>query len=281
MKFFTKKQDLKAYISSKKAKNKTIGFVPTMGALHKGHLSLIKKAKKKNDIVVVSIFVNPTQFDKQEDLVKYPKTLENDTLLLEKVACDVLFNPSVEEIYNTNVTAENFDFDGLEHQMEGKFRDGHFNGVGTIVKTLFEIITPVKAYFGEKDFQQLATIRRLVLDLDMPVRIIGAPISRDEHGLALSSRNNYFDEKGLGIARQLNKIMFASARRLRMGHDISLVVEEAKAQILDAGFDSIDYVSVAHPDSLQLVETPQVPSAARLLMAAHCKGVRLIDNCAV
>ena len=160
-------------------------------------------------------------------------------------------------------------------------RPTFFDGVSLVVAKLLNRVAPDVAIFGEKDFQQLATIRRLVLDLDMPVRIIGAPISRDEHGLALSSRNNYFDEKGLGIARQLNKIMFASARRLRMGHDITLVVEEAKAQILDAGFDSIDYVSVAHPDSLQLVETPQVPSAARLLMAAHCKSVRLIDNCAV
>ena len=140
MKIFTTKKEIKSFLSTQKDQNKTIGFVPTMGALHKGHLSLIKKAKKKNDIVVVSIFVNPTQFDKKEDLVKYPKTLENDTKLLKNILCDVLFFPSVEEIYNNDVSSEKFDFDGLENQMEGKFRDGHFNGVGTIVKTFFEII---------------------------------------------------------------------------------------------------------------------------------------------
>ena len=133
MKIFKKKKDLKAYLLAKRQKLNTIGFVPTMGALHQGHLSLIKKAKKKNDLVVVSIFVNPTQFDNKEDLVKYPKTLKNDTKLLESVSCDVLFFPSVEEIYENNIASEKFIFDGLEHQMEGKFRDGHFDGVGTPV----------------------------------------------------------------------------------------------------------------------------------------------------
>jgi len=136
MKIYTTKQEIKTYLNTKKEGNKTIGFVPTMGALHQGHLSLIKKAKQNNDLVVVSVFVNPTQFDNQEDLIKYPKTIENDTKLLESVSCDVLFLPSVEEIYAKNISSEEFDFDGLEHQMEGKFRQGHFNGVGTIVKTL-------------------------------------------------------------------------------------------------------------------------------------------------
>mgnify|MGYP000197491718 FL=1 len=162
MKIFYTKQEIKAYLATLKEDNKSIGFVPTMGALHQGHLSLIKKAKKKNDITVVSIFVNPTQFDKKEDLEKYPKTIEEDTKLLESVSCDVLFFPTVEEIYSDNITSKKFDFDGLENQMEGKFRDGHFDGVGTIVKTFFEIIEPNRAYFGLKDFQQLQIIKKMV-----------------------------------------------------------------------------------------------------------------------
>jgi pantoate--beta-alanine ligase len=160
MKIFNTKQEIKSYLTTQKEEHKTIGFVPTMGALHQGHLSLVKKAKKKNDIVVVSIFVNPTQFDKKEDLTNYPKTIENDTQLLESISCDVLFFPSVEEIYDHHILSEKFDFDGLEHQMEGKFRPGHFDGVGTIVKTLFKIVAPNKAYFGQKDFQQLQIIKK-------------------------------------------------------------------------------------------------------------------------
>ncbi|MGB0880119.1 MAG: 4-phosphopantoate--beta-alanine ligase, partial [Polaribacter sp.] len=148
MKIFEKTHHLKALLSQLKKQNKTIGFVPTMGALHEGHLSLIKRAKQKNDIVVVSIFVNPTQFDNKDDLEKYPKPLKNDITLLETISCDILFSPTVDEIYTEKIVSEKFDFDGLEHQMEGKFREGHFDGVGTIVKRLFEIVTPDAAYFG-------------------------------------------------------------------------------------------------------------------------------------
>ena len=206
MKIFNTKQEIKAHITSLKEQNKSIGFVPTMGALHQGHLSLIKKAKKKNDITVVSIFVNPTQFDKKEDLDKYPKTIENDTKLLESVSCDVLFFPSVEEIYADNILSEKFDFDGLEHQMEGKFRDGHFDGVGTIVKTLFEIIEPDKAYFGEKDFQQLQIIKKMVTKHQLSVKIKGCPIFREQDGLAMSSRNMRLNEKERSIATLISKI---------------------------------------------------------------------------
>ena len=158
---FDKIKEIQTYISENNKTSK-IGFVPTMGALHKGHLSLIKQAKSENDIVVVSIFVNPTQFNKQEDLINYPKPYKNDIKLLEKNNCDVLFMPSTKTIYGENTVSEKFDFDGLEHQMEGKFREGHFDGVGTIVKKLFEIVTPTNAYFGEKDFQQLQIIKKLV-----------------------------------------------------------------------------------------------------------------------
>ena len=151
---FAKIKSVQQKIKSLK-KGTSVGFVPTMGALHKGHLSLIEQAKRENDIVVVSIFVNPTQFNKKEDLVNYPKTIDSDLSLLKSVYCDLVFTPTAEEIYSNNIQSQLFNFDGLEHQMEGKFRDGHFDGVGTIVKRLFEIVTPHKAYFGEKDFQQL------------------------------------------------------------------------------------------------------------------------------
>ncbi|MDB0038489.1 pantoate--beta-alanine ligase, partial [Polaribacter sp.] len=148
MKIFYTKAALNAYLDAQK-KNKQIGFVPTMGALHEGHLSLLKKCKEENDISIVSIFVNPTQFDNSADLVKYPKTFQEDTKLLESAQCDVLFAPDVKEIYAENITATSFDFDGLEQEMEGRFRTGHFDGVGTVVKRLFEIVAPNKAYFGE------------------------------------------------------------------------------------------------------------------------------------
>ena len=151
---FAKIKSIQQKIASLK-KETTIGFVPTMGALHQGHLSLIEKAKKENDLVAVSVFVNPTQFDKQEDLINYPKTVDADLALLKSIDCDIVFAPTAGEIYVDNVKSQAFDFDGLEHQMEGKFRSGHFDGVGTIVKRLFEIVKPYKAYFGEKDFQQL------------------------------------------------------------------------------------------------------------------------------
>ena len=207
MKIFNTKQEIKSYLTTQKEEHKTIGFVPTMGALHQGHLSLVKKAKKKNDIVVVSIFVNPTQFDKKEDLTNYPKTIENDTQLLESISCDVLFFPSVEEIYDHHILSEKFDFDGLEHQMEGKFRPGHFDGVGTIVKTLFKIVAPNKAYFGQKDFQQLQIIKKMVRKNRLNVKIKGCPIFRENDGLAMSSRNTRLSKEQRAAAPFIYKVL--------------------------------------------------------------------------
>ena len=185
---FEKIKSVQQKIASLK-KGTTIGFVPTMGALHHGHLSLIEKAQKENDLVVVSIFVNPTQFNKQEDLINYPKSLDNDLSLLKSICCDIVFTPTSQEIYASNIQSQAFNFDGLEHQMEGKFRDGHFDGVGTIVKRLFEIVQPHKAYFGEKDFQQLQIIRKMVQKQRIPVKIVACEIYREKDGLAMSSRN--------------------------------------------------------------------------------------------
>ncbi|MCD8445407.1 pantoate--beta-alanine ligase, partial [Tenacibaculum finnmarkense] len=200
MKIYKTKSALKEYLATLKKADKSIGFVPTMGALHQGHLSLIKKAKQHNAITVVSIFVNPTQFDNQEDLVNYPKTIDQDIALLESVNCEVLFLPSVAEIYDNNITADTFNFDGLEHQMEGEFRDGHFDGVGTIVKSLFEIVTPNTAYFGKKDFQQLQIIKKLVKKHQIPVKVKGCAIFREEDGLAMSSRNSRLSEEYREVA---------------------------------------------------------------------------------
>src|SRR5690606_8423426 len=160
----------------------TIGFVPTMGALHEGHLTLVKKAMQNNDITVVSIFVNPTQFNNSEDLEKYPRTLEKDVSLLARLSDDILvYAPSVEDVYEGKTTSESFDFDGLEFEMEGKFRQGHFDGVGTVVKRFFEIIKPNNAYFGEKDFQQLQIIKKLVEKYQIHVKIIGCKIHRESN----------------------------------------------------------------------------------------------------
>jgi len=189
MKVITGIEETTSTITSLKSLNKKIGLVPTMGALHQGHLSLIEEAKLFNDIIVVSIFVNPTQFDKEEDLKNYPKTIENDLILLKKVNCDFVFIPNAKDIYNNQIVSEKFYFDGLENEMEGKYRDDHFNGVGTIVKKLFEITVPTNAYFGEKDFQQLQIIKKLTKQNKLPIEIIGCPIYREDDGLAMSSRN--------------------------------------------------------------------------------------------
>ena len=191
MKIFYNKTELSHHIDELKDKGNSIGFVPTMGALHNGHLSLVNKGLSQNDAVVVSIFVNPTQFDNQEDLIKYPRTLDADVALLKTLSDKTImvYAPTVEDIYKNEVKSQSFTFDGLEHEMEGAFRDGHFDGVGTIVKRLFEIVRPNRAYFGEKDFQQLQIIKKLTELYNIPVKVIGCAIHRDEDGLAMSSRN--------------------------------------------------------------------------------------------
>ena len=190
MHIFYGKVALIAYLKTIKTANSTIGFVPTMGALHQGHLALMQRSLKENDDTVVSIFVNPTQFNNPEDLEKYPRTLEEDVKKMRGLSDKmILYAPSVEDIYEGNTISQDFDFDGLENQMEGKFRPGHFNGVGTIVKRLFEIVTPTNAYFGEKDFQQLQIVKKMVEKNHLPVNVVGCPIFREDNQLAMSSRN--------------------------------------------------------------------------------------------
>lgn len=277
MKIFEKKSDLTTFLTSQKKEEKSIGFVPTMGALHKGHLSLVKKAKKKNDIAVVSIFVNPTQFDNQEDLVKYPKTVENDIKLLESIDCDVVFIPSVKEIYAENVNSEKFEFDGLEHQMEGKFRDGHFDGVGTIVKTLFEIVNPDNAYFGKKDFQQLQIIKKMVEKHNLPVKIKGCDIFREDDGLAMSSRNARLTKEHRKAAPFIYKTLKKAKKKfgIKNANEVTKWVEKQfkKHPLLE-----LEYFTIADEATLQTINNIESNDKYRAFIAVYAGEIRLIDN---
>ncbi|TVZ56304.1 pantothenate synthetase [Lutibacter sp. Hel_I_33_5] len=277
MQVFTKKSLLKEYISQIKEQSKSVGFVPTMGALHQGHLSLIKKAKKKNDIVVVSIFVNPTQFDNKEDLDKYPITLENDKKLLESVDCDAVFIPSVKEIYDKNIVSEKFDFDGLEHQMEGKFRDGHFDGVGTIVKALLEIVMPTKAYFGEKDFQQLQIIKKLVEKHQLNVTIKGCPIFREEDGLAMSSRNTRLTNEYRKAAPFIHKTLKKAKKKFGI-KDADKVTEWVENQFKKHPILELEYFTIANEKTLETITSKKNKEKHRAFIAVFAGEIRLIDN---
>lgn len=273
-------KDLRGQIWEWRGLGETIAFVPTMGALHEGHLTLVKLAKQKASKVVVSIFVNPTQFAPGEDFESYPRTEESDVAKLASAGCDIVYIPRQGSMYNAH-HATHIKVGGVAENLETDHRPTFFEGVALVVTKLLNRVAPDVAIFGEKDYQQLATIRRLVADLDMPINIVGAPIARDDHGLALSSRNQYFDKEGLEKARKLNQIMFGCAEKLGNGGDISTATETAKTALFDAGFTSIDYVSVACAESLEIALSGRVKKPMRLLIAAHCEGVRLIDNCAV
>ena len=273
---FAKIKSVQQKIRSLK-KGSSVGFVPTMGALHEGHLSLIKQAKRENDIVVVSIFVNPTQFDKKEDLINYPKTIDTDLSLLKSIYCDLVFTPTAEEIYTNNIQSSAFDFEGLEHQMEGKFRDGHFDGVGTIVKRLFEIVKPHKAYFGEKDFQQLQIIRKMVQKHQISIKIIGCPIYREDDGLAMSSRNERLTKEHRKVAPFIYKtlkkakIEFGTKNALEV---ITWVENEFKKEPLL----ELEYFEIADEDSLQSIKNTNLKQKHRAFIAVFAGKIRLIDN---
>jgi pantoate--beta-alanine ligase len=273
---FAKIKSIQQEIKSLK-KGTSIGFVPTMGALHKGHLSLIEQAKKENEIVVVSIFVNPTQFDKKEDLINYPKTIDSDLSLLKSVFCDIVFTPTADEIYANNIQSQLFDFDGLEHQMEGKFREGHFNGVGTIVKRLFEIVKPHKAYFGEKDFQQLQIIRKMVEKFQIPIKIVGCDIFREEDGLAMSSRNIRLTKEHRNIAKFIYKILKRAKKKFVTENAIEVsnwVENEFKKQPLL----ELEYFEIADEATLQTIKTKELKQKYRAFIAVFANKIRLIDN---
>jgi pantoate--beta-alanine ligase len=273
---FAKIKSVQQKIKSLK-KGTSVGFVPTMGALHKGHLSLIKQAKKENDIVVVSIFVNPTQFNKQEDLINYPKTIDTDLSLLKSVYCDLVFTPTAEEIYSNNIQSQVFDFDGLEQQMEGKFRNGHFNGVGTIVKRLFQIVTPNKAYFGEKDFQQLQIIRKLVQKNQMPVKIIGCDIYRENDGLAMSSRNSRLTKEH----RNVSPFIYQTLKKAKIKFGtISApeVIKWVENEFKNQPLLELEYFEIADEATLQSIKNKESKQKYRAFIAVFAGKIRLIDN---
>ena len=280
-------RELRGQIWEWRGAGETIGFVPTMGALHSGHLSLITLAKTQTTKTVASIFVNPTQFAPGEDFESYPRTEIEDVAKLASAGCDLVYIPHHDSMYNAH-HATSIKVGGVAENLETDHRPTFFDGVALVVTKLLNRVAPDVAIFGEKDYQQLATIRRLVEDLDMPIEIVGAPIARDAHGLALSSRNKYFDESGLKTARKLNRIMFDCASDLATGRDIKDCVFAAVKALETAGFTSVDYVTVASINSLTILPEGAIDRPARLLIAAHCpkngkdgETVRLIDNCAI
>ncbi|NJW52941.1 pantoate--beta-alanine ligase [Salinimicrobium oceani] len=281
MQILKEKDALKKLVKALKNERKSIGFVPTMGALHEGHLSLIKQSLSSCDKTVVSIFVNPTQFDNPADLEKYPRTLKDDVSKIQSLSPEVIvFTPTATEIYGDQISSEEFSFDGLEHQMEGRFRKGHFNGVGTIVKKLFEMVEPDRAYFGEKDFQQLQIIRKLVEKNSLDVEIIGCPIYREYNGLARSSRN----ERLSPDARQNAAFIFQTLQKVKddfgtkSASEITTWVSEVfKAQ---PGFE-LEYFEIADSETLESMKDRGSNHKYRAFIAAYSGEIRLIDNIAL
>ncbi|AUP79157.1 pantoate--beta-alanine ligase [Flavivirga eckloniae] len=282
MEFYSEKQQIKLVIDALKAKQLTIGLVPTMGALHDGHLQLVKKALDNNDKVVVSIFVNPTQFDNNDDLEKYPRTLESDMVLLESVSQDriIVYAPTVKDIYGSNPISESFDFDGLELEMEGKFRDGHFDGVGTIVKRFFEIVKPHNAYFGEKDFQQLQIIKKMVEKLRIPIHVIGCEIHRETNGLAMSSRNTRLKPEYKKAAPFIYKTLTAAKEHFGT-KSANKVLEWVEKQFAKHHLLELEYFIIADVKTLKQVKRKSNKKSYRAFIAVYADDIRLIDNIAL
>lgn len=269
-------EELKQLLKKERSKAKTIGFVPTMGALHQGHLELMKQAKKENSILVVSIFVNPIQFNNPKDLKKYPRTFETDRQLLENIGCDFLFYPSPEEMYPEPVVTQ-YDFGSLAECMEGEKRPGHFNGVAIVVRKLFEIVEPEKAYFGEKDFQQLAIIQALVRKLNMPVQVVPCPIVRESDGLAMSSRNMRLSHK----ARQEAPFIYKTLKKaitLFPTYSPEALKQWVAGQFENKKTFTVDYIEIADERLLQVVQSWDDAGGMLLFVAVFLDDVRLIDN---
>jgi pantoate--beta-alanine ligase len=270
--------DVRKQVAEWKKQGLNVGLVPTMGALHKGHLSLVEAVAAKADKIIVSIFVNPAQFGENEDLDKYPRQEKQDCQKLSHTVTDLVFAPAVSEMYPkghvTRVT-----LDGISEILEGAERPGHFDGVATIVSKLLLQCGPDVAIFGEKDFQQLAVIKQFVRDLDIPVEIIGGKLIREEDGLAYSSRNAYLNPAERKIAGQFNVILKDLIAAVEAGADLRSAEKEATQKLLGAGFLSVDYVSIA--DAVTLLPASSAQNGARVLAVARIGGVRLLDNMAI
>ncbi len=278
MLLFNTQNELVSHLNSISNETNSIGFVPTMGALHQGHLSLLKEARQHNSLVVVSIFVNPTQFNNAEDFAKYPKTLDKDIEKINTFSEDIIvFAPSVEDIYENKTVSQHFDFDGLENQMEGKFRPGHFNGVGTIVKRLFEIIKPSNAYFGEKDFQQLQIIKKMVEKAKIPVNIVGCPIYREPNGLAMSSRNERLTNDEKKEAAIICKTI-SEAKKLFKTKSTAAVTEYVKKAFEKHSRFELEYFQIADEATLLPCIRKSSNKKYRAFIAVFVNKIRLIDT---
>lgn len=268
---------LQQYLAPLIQSARTVGLVPTMGALHEGHLDLVRRARQECDVVVVSIFVNPVQFNNPDDLARYPRTLQQDSEMLEKVGTDVLFFPAITEIYPEPAQLK-LSFGELESVMEGAFRPGHFNGVGLVVAKLFHIVQPNLAYFGQKDLQQIAVIRRLIRDLNFPINLIRCDTVRETDGLAMSSRNRNLTDVERGQATSLYEALTLACDLLIEGQSPN----QAKAAV--TGFFAklstfrLEYIEVVNADTLQPVAELQAPGQTAICIAAYLGKVRLIDN---
>lgn len=280
MKTITLKTKIRTHILELQAKGLKIGFVPTMGALHAGHISLIERAKSENDFVVCSIFVNPTQFNNKEDLKHYPRTFEKDAEMLAKAGCDLIFAPEAAEMYPTTESHEVWNFGALEHVMEGKFRPGHFNGVAMIVSRLFDCVLPNKAYFGEKDYQQLLVVKSMVAQRNYAIEIVGCPIKRETSGLAMSSRNMRLspaeNEAASFIFASLNK-----AKQLAKTTSAQNILAEIVNDYQQNTTLELEYFELADAETLAPIENWANHTEIRAFVAAQCGPVRLIDNLSI
>lgn len=278
MHIFYGKVALIAYLKTIKTANSTIGFVPTMGALHQGHLALMQRSLKENDDTVVSIFVNPTQFNNPEDLEKYPRTLEEDVKKMRGLSDKIiLYAPSVDDIYEGQTVSQSFDFDGLENQMEGKFRPGHFNGVGTIVKRLFEIVTPTNAYFGEKDFQQLQIVKKLVEKNNLLVHIVGCPIFREDNLLAMSSRNERLTPDERKEAAIIYKTL-TEAKEIFQKSTPEETIKFVEDSFKDNKTFDLEYFVIADESTLLPIDHKINDKKYRAFIAVFVNSIRLIDT---
>ena len=279
MDVFNSVKSLNERLSFSREQGNSLGLVPTMGALHNGHLSLVAKAVRENNTVVVSIFVNPTQFNNSQDLAQYPQQLTADIALLKTISEDLLvFTPSVKEMYPEGLGAKSYSFNGLDRRWEGEDRPGHFQGVGTVVEKLFEMVRPNQAYFGEKDFQQLAIIRDLVRQKAFGISIVGCPIVRESYGLAMSSRNERLKPLDRVAAAVIYKTLKIAAQKALAQNLLSEITHEAIKEIHALENTAVFYFEFVNARSLEPIKTLENPENTRIITAVNFKGVRLLDN---
>lgn len=281
MHLYEKRQEVEAVVAGYKNQHETIGLVPTMGALHKGHLTLIEQCLLENDRTIVSIFVNPTQFNNLKDLEKYPRDLEKDIALLNNLSQDIIvFAPNSNELYQNNIETKGYDFGDLADQMEGRFRPGHFDGVGTVLHIFFELLQPDNAYFGKKDFQQLAIIKKLVALENLPVQIIGCPIYREESGLAYSSRNERLSKLHREHASFIYETLIKVREKFGIDNAIQLR-ERVKKQFENNPYFKLEYFEICETKNLQPVSVFEKSKKYRAFIAVFADDIRLIDNIAL